>query len=447
MKGTMVLGGRLRSLTNSCLRRYPISDRACQSRFLSSTALLIDEDEQEMRTQRPRLESLRRRLQQDQTSSILSAKMTGNNNNRVRHKKTNQEPDANSNEHLESLMTKLETLPLPSEPLKDRFGRQHSYLRISLSERCNLRCQYCMPENGVPLQPQSHLLTNSEIIRLATWFVENGVSKLRLTGGEPLLRKDLLDLVSSLNNLGLEQIGMTTNGVTLSKQLPDLVAAGMTHVNISLDSLQPGKFSRLTRRPENYHTRVMKAIEDCAKLLPNRTKVNCVVLPDNVDEMQEFCELTRKLPIDIRFIEYMPFNENNWQTKGFVSYEQMRQQITGLRRLEDGPNDTTKWWSLSSKGDDSSLGRIGFITSMSEHFCGTCNRLRITADGQLKVCLFGNTEVSLRDMLRKGGSDEVLQKLIHYSVQRKHFKLGGHKDMKDLQEHSNENRPMTLIGG
>ena len=188
-------------------------------------------------------------------------------------------------------------------------------------------------------------------------------------------------------------------------------------------------------------------------------------MPDNVNELQSFCELSRNLPIDVRFIEYMPFNENNWQTNGFVSYKQMQDQIHGLEREEDGPNDTTKWWRLQSRNlrirdDDNddkrekreSLGRIGFITSMSEHFCGTCNRLRLTADGQLKVCLFGKTEVSLRDLLRQQGlsdtyTDDVLNKIIHYSVQRKNFKLGGHKDMEDLKAHSTENRPMTLIGG
>ena len=173
-------------------------------------------------------------------------------------------------------------------------------------------------------------------------------------------------------------------------------------------------------------------------------------MPDNVDELQDFCELSRNLPVDVRFIEYMPFNENQWRTDGFVSYRQMQDQITGLEREEDGPNDTTKWWRLKGNndtGNKKSLGRVGFITSMSEHFCGTCNRLRLTADGQLKVCLFGKTEVSLRDLLRQGSSDELLQKVIHYSVQRKNFKLGGHKDMEDINAHATENRPMTLIGG
>jgi cyclic pyranopterin phosphate synthase len=438
MKRALVVGKLRASRPANIL--FPVAEVSCR-RNLSSSAALLEDDEPEIIHHRPRLETLRQKLLQEQDSPIFLSKYPAN-NIRGKDKKLN---DSNLNaKSLDQLIKQLDALPLPQEPLTDRFGRQHSYLRISLAERCNLRCQYCMPKNGVPLQPESHLLSNTEIVRLASWFVENGVTKLRLTGGEPLLRKNLLQLVGNLNELGLEQIGMTTNGVTLSKQLPDLVAAGMSHVNISLDSLQPKKFASLTRRPQSYFIRVMQAIEDCASLLPNQTKINCVVLPDNVDEMQAFCELTSDMPVDIRFIEYMPFNENKWQTNGFVSYHEMKEQIQGLERLQDGPNDTTKWWTLS---DGNTQGRIGFITSMSEHFCGTCNRLRITADGQLKVCLFGNTEVSLRDLMRQGGSDETIQKLIHYSVQRKHFKLGGHEDMEDLQLHSSENRPMTLIGG
>jgi molybdenum cofactor biosynthesis protein A len=407
------------------------------SRGLSSNAVLVDEEEPEM--PQSRLEALRQQLvlEKDAPPVIISKNTKDQKNNGAAFSPPDDTKD------LDQLLKELEGVPLPKEPLKDTFGRQHSYLRISLSEKCNLRCLYCMPADGVPVQPESHLLSNSEIMQLATWFVEQGVSKVRLTGGEPLLRKDLLDLVSSLHSLGLEQIGMTTNGVTLSKQLPDLVEAGMTHMNISLDSLQPEKFARLTRRPPAYFHKVIQAVEDSAKLLPHQTKINVVVMPDNLDELAEFAELTRHMPVDVRFIEYMPFNANQWEDDGFVSYKQMQEQIPGLERLEDGPNDTTKWWTLPGE----SIGRIGFITSMTDHFCGTCNRLRLTADGQLKVCLFGKAEVSLRDLMRNGGSDEMLQKLIHHSVQRKHFKLGGHEDMQDLQAHSDENRSMILIGG
>ena len=407
-------------------------------------------------SRRPRLESLRQQLRNEtKDDSIPNLKVATPPSTSIE----------NQNTDINELLRLLEGLPDPptgpSGALQDRYGRQHSYLRISLAEKCNLRCLYCMPEDGVPLQPQSHLLTNSEIMSLATWFTNSGVNKIRLTGGEPLLRKDIVDLVGDLHALGkLEQIGMTTNGVTLSKNLPDLVEAGLTHVNISLDSLDADKFAKLTRRPPSYHARVLRAIEDCATYLPYRTKINVVVMPDNVEELQDFALLSKEMPVDIRFIEYMPFNDNNWDTSEFISYQDMQNQIHGLQRIEDGPNDTTKWWTLGD--DDTSSknknGRIGFITSMSEHFCGTCNRLRLTADGKLKVCLFGKTEINLRDLLRYQQNDQEgdkndhhnqkqLSKLIHYAVQKKHYKLGGHKDMEDLQQHSTENRPMTLIGG
>jgi len=427
----------------------------------SPTSLIVEnfiDSDRRLSEKQPRLEDLRRRLREEKTNSSptihnFAAKKNASKNGKQKDLSsvTKEETEAERQQSLFELMRNLDALPLPKEPLKDKFGRQHSYLRISLSERCNLRCQYCMPEDGVPLQPAEKLLSNAEIMKLARWFNHQGVNKIRLTGGEPLLRKNLVDLVADLNQLEnpLQQIGMTTNGVTLSKHLPALVDAGLTHVNVSLDSLNPDKFARLTRRPPAYFDRVMQAIEDCAKYLPNQTKINCVVMPENADELQDFAELSRHMPVDIRFIEYMPFNANQWGTDDFLSYRQMQEQITGLERVDDGPNDTTKWWRLKANSEFQieRPGRVGFITSMSEHFCGTCNRLRLTADGQLKVCLFGKTEVSLRDLMRQGGSDEMLQKLIHYSVQRKNFKLGGHKDMEDLRAHSDENRPMTLIGG
>eukprot|EP00538_Stauroneis_constricta_P004854 CAMPEP_0119570868 /NCGR_PEP_ID=MMETSP1352-20130426/43832_1 /TAXON_ID=265584 /ORGANISM="Stauroneis constricta, Strain CCMP1120" /LENGTH=475 /DNA_ID=CAMNT_0007620545 /DNA_START=507 /DNA_END=1934 /DNA_ORIENTATION=- len=360
----------------------------------------------------------------------------------------------------------LETLPDPianPEILQDTFQRQHTYLRISLSEKCNLRCLYCMPEDGVPLQPPDQLLSNDEILQLVDWFVTiGGITKLRFTGGEPLLRKDLAKLIDTISRRHpqLEEIGLTTNGVTLSKHLPDLVNAGVTNINISLDSLQPALFSKLTRRPESYFDRVWDSIEQATSTYQHqlKTKINCVVMPDNQNELSEFAMLTHSHPnLDIRFIEYMPFNDNSWDTNQFISYQNMQDILNSssspyqLHRLSDGPNDTTKWWSYrssSSENNNNKTGRIGFITSMTSHFCSTCNRLRITADGQLKVCLFGSTEISLRDILRSSPSGErLLPKVVHAAVQRKHYKLGGHQDMNDISNHSSENRPMTLIGG
>ena len=340
---------RHRLFSTPALREEEADDLPSSSPTSLIVGNLIDSDRRAGKKQ-PRLEALRRRLREEKISpspTIHNFATKKNKRGSITQNGSSATTDFTEEERKQSLselISDLDALPLPEEPLKDKFGRQHSYLRISLSERCNLRCQYCMPEDGVPLQPAENLLSNAEIMKLARWFNQQGVNKIRLTGGEPLLRKNVVDLVADLNQLEnpLEQIGMTTNGVTLSKYLPELADAGLTHVNVSLDSLNPDKFARLTRRPPAYFDRVMQAIEDCAKYLPNRTKINCVVMPENANELQDFAELSRNMPVDIRFIEYMPFNDNQWGTDDFMSYRQMQDQIVGLVREDDGPNDTTK---------------------------------------------------------------------------------------------------------
>uniref|UniRef100_A0AAQ5BGK8 cyclic pyranopterin monophosphate synthase n=1 Tax=Homo sapiens TaxID=9606 RepID=A0AAQ5BGK8_HUMAN len=244
--------------------------------------------------------------------------------------------------------------------LTDSFGRQHSYLRISLTEKCNLRCQYCMPEEGVPLTPKANLLTTEEILTLARLFVKEGIDKIRLTGGEPLIRPDVVDIVAQLQRLeGLRTIGVTTNGINLARLLPQLQKAGLSAINISLDTLVPAKFEFIVRR-----------------------------------------------------------KGNKWNFKKMVSYKEMldtvRQQWPELEKVPEEESSTAKAFKIPGF-----QGQISFITSMSEHFCGTCNRLRITADGNLKVCLFGNSEVSLRDHLRAGASEQELLRIIGAAVGRK----------------------------
>ncbi|MCL4129869.1 UNVERIFIED_CONTAM: hypothetical protein GTU68_052204, partial [Idotea baltica] len=277
--------------------------------------------------------------------------------------------------------------------LTDKFGRKHSYLRISLTERCNLRCQYCMPEEGVPLTSRAELLTTEEIIQIASLFVSEGVDKIRLTGGEPMIRKDLVHIVESLSKMGVKQVGLTTNGILLTRRLKDLQLAGLTHLNVSLDTLIPAKFEFITRRKG--WERVMDGLDLALEMGFSPVKINCVVMRGtNEEEINNFVWLTQKKNIDVRFIEYMPFDGNKWSDKRMVNYEEMLKIIRGefpnLSRLEDGPNDTSKAHKVPGFA-----GQIGFITSMSENFCGSCNRLRITADGNLKVCLFGSSEVSL----------------------------------------------------
>ncbi|KAF5295113.1 hypothetical protein FQA39_LY13264 [Lamprigera yunnana] len=308
--------------------------------------------------------------------------------------------------------------PQNANPLIDTFGRHHNYLRISLTERCNLRCLYCMPAEGVKLSPNGKLLTTDEIIRVAELFVKEGVTKIRLTGGEPTVRKDLTDIIVNLKKLkNLETVAMTTNGIVLTRQLVGLQRAGLDMINISLDTLKKEKFEHITRRKG--WERVMMGIDLALQLGYNPVKINCVITKGfNDDEVIDFVELTQDKNVDIRFIEYMPFGGNKWELQKMVPYEDMvniiRTKWTKFHQLQNAPNDTSKAWKIPGF-----TGQVGFITSMSEHFCGSCNRLRITADGNLKVCLFGNTEVSLRDALRSGCSEDDLITLIGAAVRRK----------------------------
>lgn len=302
-------------------------------------------------------------------------------------------------------------------PLTDSFDRHHTYLRISLTEKCNLRCSYCMPSEGVQLSPKSNLLTVEEIMLLAEIFVEHGVRKIRLTGGEPTIRADLIDIIKQLKQIPLlEQIGVTTNGLVLTRNLVKYQSAGLDALNISLDTLIPSKFEKITRR--RGFERVLAGI-DLAVQLGYRPKINCVVMKNfNDDEICDFVEWTRDKHIDVRFIEYMPFTGNRWDTDKLMSFKEMlfvlQNHFPEMKALPNGPNDTSKAYKV-----DGFKGQFGFITSMTEHFCGSCNRLRLTADGNLKVCLFGNKEVSLRDAIRANCSRDDLVSLIGAAVFRK----------------------------
>ncbi|KAM6139182.1 molybdenum cofactor biosynthesis protein 1 isoform 2-T2 [Phoenicopterus ruber ruber] len=275
-----------------------------------------------------------------------------------------------------------------------------------------------MPEEGVQLTPKSELLTTQEIISLARLFVKEGVEKIRLTGGEPLIRPDVVDIVGQLYKLeGLKTIAVTTNGINLARLLPRLKEAGLNAINISLDTLVPAKFEFIVRR-KGFH-KVMEGIYKATELGYRPVKVNCVVMRGfNEDELLGFVDFTKDLPLDVRFIEYMPFDGNKWNFKKMVSYKEMldtiKQRWPELEKLPCEASSTAKSYKVPDF-----QGQISFITSMSEHFCGSCNRLRITADGNLKVCLFGNSEVSLRDHLRSGASEEELVQIIGAAVGRK----------------------------
>jgi len=334
--------------------------------------------------------------------------------------------------------------PSVAPQLIDAFSRKHDYLRISLTEKCNLRCFYCMPEDGIELSPRQQLLTDDEIVRLAELFVRNGVTKIRLTGGEPTIRQNIVELVgklSRLRHLGLHSIGMTSNGLALHRKLPDLVKNGLSHLNLSLDTLDEFKFELITRR--RGHELVVKSL-DTALQLPElqSVKINVVIVKGlNDTEVLDFVEMTKDRPVSIRFIEFMPFTGNKWDKAKMIPSEELLHRIAShyptVRKAADELNDTARSYTIPGH-----LGSIAFISSMSDHFCGTCNRLRITADGNIKVCLFGPNEVSLRDALRSGATDEALMDLVGMAVGRKKEKHAGMESIDVVN-----NRPMILIGG
>ncbi|MDX1546290.1 MAG: GTP 3',8-cyclase MoaA [Rhodothermales bacterium] len=335
---------------------------------------------------------------------------------------------------------------LPYDPaaatamLSDGFGRQHTYLRISLVEQCNLRCRYCMPEDGLEWTPDEDLLTDAEIVRLARLFVGEGVTKIRLTGGEPLLRPGVEAIAEALGHLdGLQTLALTTNGLLLPKKLGRLRAAGVNLLNVSLDTLRADRFEAVTRR--RGFAVVMRAIDAALAAGYEPVKVNCVVLRGvNDDELLDFVAWTEHRAVEVRFIEFMPFDGNRWDDTHLVPYAEMRERIAAcypLERLGDGPNETARTYQVPGF-----RGRVGFIASMTEPFCEGCNRLRITADGHLKVCLFGSAEVSLRDALRSGATDADLRALIGAAVGRKHARHAGMHTLARM-----ENRPMITIGG
>ncbi|KAF7791224.1 hypothetical protein EIP86_002238 [Pleurotus ostreatoroseus] len=303
--------------------------------------------------------------------------------------------------------------------LVDTFQRQHDYLRVSLTE-----------SEGVELSPNGNILTDDEVVRLAGLFVQNGVRKIRLTGGEPTVRKGLVDIVARLNELrqhGLEAIGMTTNGIALHRRLPELVAHGLTHLNISLDTLDPFKFEIMTRRMG--HEAVLRSVDVALSSSLSSVKLNVVVIKGlNDAEVLDFVELTKTKALSVRFIEFMPFTGNKWDKHKMVPSSELLARIASkypdVTKAPDELNDTARSYVIPGH-----LGSFGFISSMSDHFCGSCNRLRLTADGQIKVCLFDPKEISLRDPMRLGASDAQLLQIIGRAVQGKRAKHAGMEDI------------------
>lgn len=313
--------------------------------------------------------------------------------------------------------------------LVDRFGRVHDYLRISVTDRCNLRCTYCMPAEGLQWKKPEHLLNNDEIVRVASVMADMGVRKIRLTGGEPTTRADLADLVARLVEIkGIETVSLTTNGVLFARSALLLKQAGLRGVNISLDSLHRETFKMIARR--DALNQVLESIDAALQYDFEPVKLNMVVMAGvNEHEMLDFVELAKSKPVNIRFIEYMPFKGNQWDPTGVVSYATMRERIEQTYALHAMP-DT---FIANRVAEDFMIpgfrGKISFIASMSRSFCSTCSRLRLTADGAMKACLFYPAQAQLRELLRAGASEDQIKSAISRAVLAK---PEGHPDPVEL---------------
>ena len=325
--------------------------------------------------------------------------------------------------------------------ISDSFGRIHDYLRISLTDNCNFRCFYCMPEEEYDFSPASRLMQTEEIVRLATIFVEQGVKKIRLTGGEPLVRKDAAAIIAALGKLPVELV-ITTNGTRIAEMLPTLKEAGIKTINVSLDTLQPEKFLFITRR-DMFHL-VRSNIE---LLLQHKiaVKINMVVMKDlNDGEINDFIEWTRHHPVQIRFIEFMPFSGNKWTNNKMFSLAEILGSIEKkytILPVEAEPHDTAKRFIIPGHE-----GSFAVISTMTAPFCSTCNRMRLTADGKLKNCLFSDGETDLLSALR---NNEDVVPLIKASIWSKKKELGGQlgAHFENIDASAIKNRSMITIGG
>ena len=334
---------------------------------------------------------------------------------------------------------------IPSKTiLTDDFGRKHNYLRISLLEKCNLRCTYCMPADGIALSPKASLMTAHEIFAIAQTFVENGVDKIRLTGGEPLLRKDFPEIVSKLATLNTS-LSITTNGILIDRHMEVLKQANIKKINLSLDTLVSSKFHSITLRNQ-----FEKVIDNLHLLLNNdfQVKVNVVLMKGfNENEIIDFVQLTKFLPLSIRFIEFMPFAGNEWDRSKMVSQKEILSQVEEcfsldkIQKLDDEKNFTARTYKI-----EGFQGNFGIISSITNPFCDGCNRIRLTANGKIKNCLFSNSETDLLTAFRNG---ESITNLISESIKNKKKVRAGMVTISEMDDPALhfDNRSMIAIGG
>ena len=323
----------------------------------------------------------------------------------------------------------------------DKHNRSFNYLRLAVNEYCNLRCIYCMPEEGIPVRNKNELLSTKEIKKLIKISGQLGVSKIRFTGGEPLLRKDISELVKYAVNLnGIKSVNLTTNGILLNKYLEDLQLAGLSGINISLDTLRSDRFIKITRR--NNLKEVLDNIQLAIKSNIPSIKINVVAMRDfNHDELMDFVNLTIENDITVRFIELMPFDSHQiWKTGKFYKSKDILKDIQEKSdeiKLIDGSN--TEYHALQIQG---AKGKVAIIPSYTRSLCGKCNRIRITADGKLLNCLYSEDGFNLKTIIQNGGSDEELRSIILKSF------LNKYKDGWLAQNNSqNQRESMSQIGG
>ncbi len=330
--------------------------------------------------------------------------------------------------------------------LKDKYDRVHDYLRISLTDKCNLNCQYCNPERSNAQKiKRSDILNFDELLRLIDIFTSQlGVKKIRFTGGEPLVRKDVIKFFEMMYPLKVKygfETGMTTNGTLLEEKLTDLKRYGLDRLNISLDSLKPEKFQFITGK-DNFHS-VFRAIHKALDLGFHPLKINVVVMKNiNDNEVIDFVDFVKDTPMNVRFIEFMPFGNNHWNYDSFISWNEIKNRIESkyqLLELPSGRNNVAKDFGIEGH-----TGKVSFISSISNHFCSTCNRLRVDAKGNMRLCLFatGENELRFKELLNAHYSDEDICRLIDDTLQ---LKWKSHPDVEELLSFEQNN--MLSIGG
>jgi molybdenum cofactor biosynthesis protein A len=328
--------------------------------------------------------------------------------------------------------------------LLDNHGRKINYLRLAVTDRCNLRCFYCMPEDGLNWLSRKELMTYEEMLQVCTLLVKMGIEKIRITGGEPFVRKDIMQLLTALSKLdGLKELSITTNGVLTAPHVADLKKIGVRSVNLSLDTLDANRFFTITRRDE--FANVMETMEELLKH-DMEVKINTVVMAGkNTQDIIPLVGLTKDLPVSVRFIEEMPFNGDGHSYSGIVwdyvrIFDEIRQTFPEIQKVPDPQYSTSYNYQIPGH-----KGSIGIIAAYSRTFCGTCNRIRITPQGTLKNCLYDDGVLNIKDLMRSGMGNAELEETLRAAFNNRQ-KDGWQAEQKRL-ENPNFHESMATIGG